>query len=65
MPPMKIIPVKCSNQSDVPADFNNVNKSAKPQTYHAIQTSDEDSKYQVESSKVLNINPENTEICKE
>ncbi len=39
---------KYSNQSDVPADFNIVNKSAKIQT---VQPSDEHSKYRVESSK--------------
>ncbi len=48
--PMKIILAKYSSQSDVPADFNNVNKSAKIQTY---QPSDEaeDSNYRVETFK--------------
>ncbi len=50
----KVCKTKCPRNpifillSDVPADFNIVNKSTKIQT---VQPSDEDSKYRVESSK--------------
>jgi hypothetical protein len=53
-------PKSVINQSDVPKGFKNEN-SAKIQTF---QLSDEGSKYRVESSKHINYNPENKNICR-